>query len=88
MLWPETPVLDAYKTLMGTRGLVFSGMAVSALRITVGTSCNMAVTILLAYALSKEVSWPDCNHAGCLLYHGLQRRPYSAVHAGGESGPE
>ena len=54
VLWPETPVLNAYKTLMGTRGLVFSGMAVSVLRITVGTSCNMAVTILLAYALSKK----------------------------------
>jgi len=54
VLWPEAPVLDAYQTLLATRGLVFRGMAVSILRITVGTCCNMVVTILLAYALSKR----------------------------------
>ena len=54
VLWPEAPVLDSYRTLLATRGLVFRGMAVSVLRITVGTCCNMAVTILLAYALSKR----------------------------------
>jgi putative aldouronate transport system permease protein len=54
VLFPEAPVLDAYQTLLATRGLVFHGMAVSVLRITVGTCCNMAVTILLAYALSKR----------------------------------
>ena len=54
VLWPEAPVLDAYQTLLATRGLVFRGMAVSVLRITVGTCCNMVVTILLAYALSKR----------------------------------
>ncbi len=52
-LWPEEPTLAAYETVMGNR-FIWLGYRNTIVRIAVGMLIRMALTILVAYALSKR----------------------------------
>ncbi|MCY3904421.1 MAG: carbohydrate ABC transporter permease [Caldilineaceae bacterium] len=54
ILYPQKPVITAYELLLGQGSLVWTSLAVSVGRVTIGTGLNLLLTFPLAYVLSKR----------------------------------
>ena len=54
ILYPQKLDFSAYVSMLKSGSNIYSGYTVTIFRVTVGIACNMFVTTMLAYALSKR----------------------------------
>lgn len=66
-MFPEKFSLDAYKFLWTTRSSLLHSLKISLIVTTVGVCCNVAMTVLFAYPLSRR-SLPGRNFISLFLF--------------------
>ena len=66
-MFPEKFSLDAYKFLWTTRSSLLHSLIISLVVTTVGVCCNVAMTVLFAYPLSRR-SLPGRNFISLFLF--------------------
>ena len=58
ILYPKKLDLSSYISILKSGSIIYSGYKITIFRVTVGTACNLFVTTMLAYALSKrDLPW-------------------------------
>lgn len=54
VLWVNSPTLKAYKQILIGSPYILHGFLISVLRTVIGTACNMTLTIVLGYIVSRK----------------------------------